>query len=318
MQKKEDITIKKGEMMVPVILCLIFITCCFIYVTYVVQKCEKKNVASIYSAAKQNQLTLKNQMEKEFYTLKGLAVCLGAMDQDNKEQMDWIISGINEESHSMKVGYEFGSQWMESGRYDDYYKVPVRNKEDQTVGLLYAMNSVDMLSSMMDSATLAGEGFSGILDQHGSVVAGRTGFREQEKIQEVIQKGSQSPFTIMSQDNQRQTAVLIPLGINDWYILSVFPKDRMGTRHVETGIGTLILLSSGLFLYFFRRQWRIIHQKQKAFMESAYMDGLTGCRNFTSFKREAKHAIQENDISSYAVWYCDIKKFKYINDILGY
>lgn len=318
MQKMEDVKIKKGGMLVPVFLCLIFVTCCFTFLTYMVQKNEQKDVAYFYSAAKQNQVTLKNQMEGDFYALKGLAVCLEAMDPDNKEQMDRIINEINDGSRLMKVGFADGSGWKESDHYDDYYKVPVRNREDQPVGLLYATNSGDMVRSMIDAAILAGEGFSEILDQHGRVIAGSAGVREQEKVQEAIKKGSQIPFTMISQDNRRQTAVLIPLGINDWYVLSVFPQYSMRTRHIEAGIGTLILLSSVLFLYFFCRQCRIINQNQEALLELAYRDSLTGCRNFSSFKREAERAIQEDDISSYAVWYCDIKKFKFINDILGY
>ncbi len=318
MQKMEDVIIKKGEMLVPVILCLIFITCCFTFLIYMVQKDEQEDAAYFYSAAKQNQVTLKNQIEGNFHALRGLAVCLGAMDPDNKEQMSRIINEINDISQFMKVDFSDGADWKGSSRYDDYYKVPVRNREDQPVGLLYAPNSHDMVRNIIDTSIFVGEGFSEILDQHGMVIAGEAEIKEQEKVRKAIMKGSQIPFTMVSEDNRKQTAVLIPLGINDWYVLSVFPQYGMRSSHIEAWIGAVILLSAGLFLYSFFRQCRIINQNQEALLELAYKDSLTGCRNFSSFKREAERVIREENISSYAMWYCDIKKFKFINDILGY
>lgn len=282
-----------------------------------IQKNEKEDAAYFYSAAKQNQVTFKNQMEGDFHALKGLAVSLGAMDPDNKEQMDRIINEINGESRFMKIGLADSAHWKESGGYDDYYKVPVKNGEDQPVGFLYATNSGDMIHNMIHRTVLAEGGFAEILDHNGKVIAGAA-VKDQEKVREVIHKGSQKPFTMASQGSRQQMAVLIPLGINNWYVLSVFPRYSMRSRHIEAGIGALILLSSGLFLYFFCRQCKIISQNQEALLELAYRDSLTGCRNFSSFKREAERVIQEESISSYAVWYCDIKKFKFINDILGY
>ncbi len=56
--------------------------------------------------------------------------------------------------------------------------------------------------------------------------------------------------------------------------------------------------------------------------ETAYCahsrDPLTGALNFDSFKEEAVHLMQEKPDRNYAVWYCDIKRFKYINDVFGY
>lgn len=46
----------------------------------------------------------------------------------------------------------------------------------------------------------------------------------------------------------------------------------------------------------------------------AYQDPLTGDRNFASFQKEVPALIK----SGCTVWYCDIKKFKYFNDLFGY
>lgn len=49
-----------------------------------------------------------------------------------------------------------------------------------------------------------------------------------------------------------------------------------------------------------------------------YYDTLTGCLNFEGFRLEASRVLKENKKKHYALWYCDIKNFKYINDVFGY
>ena len=49
-----------------------------------------------------------------------------------------------------------------------------------------------------------------------------------------------------------------------------------------------------------------------------YWDKLTGALNFQGFKRKALNLLFKNPHYNYAMWYCDIRNFKYINDAFGY
>lgn len=49
-----------------------------------------------------------------------------------------------------------------------------------------------------------------------------------------------------------------------------------------------------------------------------YLDPLTGGWNLEGFRQQAAAMIQAHPELRYAVWYCDIKRFKYINDVFGY
>lgn len=49
-----------------------------------------------------------------------------------------------------------------------------------------------------------------------------------------------------------------------------------------------------------------------------YYDGTTGYLNFEGFKKNALKLLQENTDKKYVLWYSDLKKFKYINDVFGY
>ncbi len=328
MQKMEDAKIKKRDMLIPVLLCLLFITSCFAFLIYMTQKNEQEKVTYFYSAAKQNQLTLKSRMEEDLQILKGIAMSFEIGEIHDENHIKNVINKINEDNQGLEIGYSDNGDQKAQGHFDDYYKVDVLAGEDNSIGMLYVKNSDEVLRNITNTMVLAGEGFFAILDRHGKVIAGSNKafyavsgeIRERNRVLESIKKNEQVSFDMRSRDKKRQMVVMIPLGLNDWYVLNVFPEPNLHTRYMEmaVGIGIMILLSSGLFLSFFYRQFKIINQNQEALLELAYRDSLTGSRNFTSFKREMERMLRTEEITTYAVWYCDIKKFKFINDILGY
>ena len=57
-------------------------------------------------------------------------------------------------------------------------------------------------------------------------------------------------------------------------------------------------------------------KKQNSRLES--VDDLTGCNNLSAFFREAEHILRANDRDTYALWYCNIKQFKLINNRFGF
>lgn len=62
---------------------------------------------------------------------------------------------------------------------------------------------------------------------------------------------------------------------------------------------------------------------QRQIMELAYLrmrtyDELTGYRNFAQYKQEVAEIWRHHQDKQYALWYCDLKNFKYVNDVFGY
>ena len=47
-------------------------------------------------------------------------------------------------------------------------------------------------------------------------------------------------------------------------------------------------------------------------------DPVTGYNNFSKFKEEAVRLLETRGDRKYSLWYCDIRNFKFINDIYGY
>ncbi len=328
MQMMEDAKIKKRDMLIPVLLCLLFITSCFAFLIYMTQKNEREKVTYFYSAAQQNQLTLKSRMEDDLRILTELAMSFSTGNLQDKDYIRSVINKINKENQGLEIVYSDKADQKVPDDVDTYYKVDVTDEEDKSVGMLYVKNSNEILRNITDTMILAGEGIFAILDRQGKVIAGSNKAfyevsrenRERSLVLDAIKKNKKIFFNMKSRGRKRQTVVMIPLGLNDWYVLNVFPEPNLHSRYMEmaVGIGIMILLSSGLFLSFFHRQVKIINRNQEALLELAYRDSLTGSRNFLSFKREMERLLQTEEITTYAVWYCDIKKFKFINDILGY
>lgn len=50
----------------------------------------------------------------------------------------------------------------------------------------------------------------------------------------------------------------------------------------------------------------------------AEYDDLTGCSNFSRFKIEAKQILENRNEKKYALWYCDLRNFKLVNNVYGY
>lgn len=57
---------------------------------------------------------------------------------------------------------------------------------------------------------------------------------------------------------------------------------------------------------------------QKALEYHAEYDEVTGCLNYTKFRKDVEMILQNREHYNYSLWYCDIRNFKLINDIYGY
>lgn len=326
MQKMEEWDRKQKNMLIPVLLCLSFIIGCFSILIYMMGKNEQEKVAYFFSAAKQNQLIMKGRLEEELTILNGLAVSFGSGGIYSEERINQIIHTINREDPSMDIGFIGVAGKSATKSLEDYFKVTVRDHNNEPIGTLYANNYNEILSNITSTMALA-EGLYVIFDHTGKkiggsqhiyeLVEGETKLRAQ--VSQAISTREETCFQIKTQ-NKNQMVVMTPLGINGWYLLNVLPEPNLHTRYLEMAIGAgiMILISCGLFLCYLYRQFLTINKNQETLAKLAYRDSITGTRNYASFKQEMEKRLRKEKKETYAVWYCDIKKFKFMNDILGY
>jgi diguanylate cyclase (GGDEF)-like protein len=324
----EDWNMKQKNMLIPVLLCLTFTISCLLFLIYMMEKNEQEKNTYFYNAAKQNQSTIKSRLEEELEILSGLSVSLGLGGIHSIDGINSIIDKINEGNPSMKIGFIDNNSQNSEDRFQNYCKVTVRDDSDHAIGMIYIKNSGEILNNIVGTMALAGEGLLVIFDKQGKEIAvsNQTFYSTADtpkirtQIQQIIKANKQTFFTIRAKDREKQTVVVMPLGVNDWYLLNVFPQPNFYNRYLEMtiGVGVMILLSCGLFLSFFYRQFLIISKNQKTLVKLAYGDSVTGTRNYSSFKHEMEKRLRKEKAETYAVWYCDIKKFKFMNEILGY
>lgn len=107
--------------------------------------------------------------------------------------------------------------------------------------------------------------------------------------------------------------------IQDMYDMGVL--DCISTDMTKEAI--LRRVENALMLTIKQRSFiHIMREQKKEFIDGDIqiqnIDQLTGTFNIDGFRKRAKYLIEHNPNESYAVWFCDIKKFKFVNDLFGY
>lgn len=226
---------------------------------------------------------------------------------------------------------------QDSFRYINYYGIEIRNRKHEIIGVLCAVNSAFVLQDIIDSPLLNGAGYSEIIDGKGQFVIRSShspGYKEKvqslasvtslniaslEQLIKIADHEEMVNFTMVA-NNKEQLAMLQPLGVNDWQLLSLIPKEVLRDRYIQTAIGVIIIiiLSCIIFSLLLSQQRKIMSKNQKELMDLAFTDDLTGHMNFSKFKIDAEALLKKEGVSHYAFWYCDLKKFKFFNDMFGY
>lgn len=221
------------------------------------------------------------------------------------------------------------------GEYINYYAVPVEDKQGQIIGVLCAVNDAQIIREIVDAPLLDGTGFTDLYDSKGTMIL--RSVRSPNKkdgafsLYELFDLKEEDEAAIHKALSERQTvhisyeaggekilAVLEPTGVEDWFILSSISAQILRQRYVLTaiGAGAIIIAAYAIILLLFYQQKRIMSRNQATVERLAYVDELTGGRNYHKFLLDAEAARRAQ--GHQAIWFCDMKKFKYYNDALGY
>lgn len=373
MPEKEQNTFLKRDTIVGLLLCLCFLGCSILFLCYMMGQNQDDNLKYLTNAAVQHQNTLLKQINGDFQTLDGIAVCLGEMESSSGNQTLDILKTINNSNNFIRMGLAEldgtldlldinGAQYSNldvsqepffqqalagfdavsntyvdhnAAGYINYYAVPIYDVKHEMTGILCAVNSADMFREIVDTPFLNNTGFSSIIDSSGAMVirsqnqnvAGIFGLgdlkeideRERQDMEAALQDGAEASFTY-SAGKTTLLGFLKPLGVNDWYIFSSVPLFALQQRYGLTAIGivAIIIMACGIFLFLLSLQRRMNAKSQALLMHLAYDDPLLPCGNFQKFLLEAPKLLDGQNGARYAIWYCDLKKFKYYNDVLGY
>lgn len=216
-----------------------------------------------------------------------------------------------------------------------YYVAPVKSSGKVIGGLALGIY-LDSYGDTLNLASLGGEGYSLVIDEEGTVL-----FQNQKKystleLYNLFERIDASPQEekaarqnmkqgiggkLVYLSDQGHTHVFYePLGIKNWYLLTVVPDSLMAEKAASiTQIVYLLGIAALLTLFSFFVYVELVRNRHRKTLERmAYIDELTGIMNKNSFKIHGEELINKHRQETYAFVLLDIDRFKLINDQFGY
>ncbi len=226
------------------------------------------------------------------------------------------------------------------GKDINVYAVPVFH-QGQIVAVLFATHSAETFQELLSIPIFRGEGYSYIIENDGtpvilsnhpdSKILGETFsvvFSDETDVPKIfsdLKEGKSNVFELYVEGKKKYVSY-VPVGINDWYVLSVIPGDLVTEktdRIITVALWSAIFIAAaflalGVYVYVLDRKGKKLMQRSAAELEKlAYVDSVTGCFTWNKFKQEAEILLQKNR-NEYAFAVLDIDKFKLFNDQFGY
>lgn len=220
------------------------------------------------------------------------------------------------------------------------YSTPILDKNTgEPIAVLIATYLTENFRATLEVTSFNGEGYSYMVTNTGDVVvdsAHKTSFQNMSNvylsIQNADKKNGKSIEQLQYYMTQNQNGILIfrnkvdkymyctPIGLNDWYLLTVVPV-RIIDRQLNLVIQHTVILVIVLVVVFFALVWFILQQqkkRQEELMDLAYVDPVTGGNTYVKFQQIFEETVRNNPNIKFALLSLDLNKFKLINDLYGY
>ncbi len=274
-------------------------------------------------------------------------VGIGFADRDG--QAVWIdVFGRKHRADLSQEGFFqralTGENALSNARYDNiskqafhYYAVPIYDsKSDMIEGVMFAAHPQSELRAIINNSLYAGKGLAHIIDDQGNYVIksasplvlgiGDNIFDLERPVdtateQEIRENlaSRNSGHLIEAFYGQNRLVAYAPLDINNWYVFYAVPENLVsaGLKKVTVGAIVSVSISTVIFIFFIALIHRVNDKTRSALEDLAFVDPVTGCRNYHKFLLDAQVLLKSHDMEQYALCYVDIKGLKYINDLFG-
>lgn len=223
------------------------------------------------------------------------------------------------------------------GQNINVYAAPIFYKDSTAVqAVLFATIGTDVYKNILSITTFNGQGYSYVIKSDGNVVI-RSGYSQALSLTNIFSditfddpqnlsqlqydlKNGGSNLASYTLNDQTYYMSYAPIGINDWFILSVTPKDVVATKTNAIMNATfltwlvIVLVFSLLLTYILLNK----RQQHKKLEQWAFCDPLTGGANWNKLQVEVERLLIENPQTKYCFVAFDIDTFKVINDLYGF
>lgn len=213
------------------------------------------------------------------------------------------------------------------------YAIPVY-RGTEIAGAIAASDKVEIFGDILDGeGVLGGYGYINMIDREGNYIVHSEkddigdeldnvfsepyfNSDEAEEARKDLREGKEVDFSF-SYEGSRYEALIQPIGINDWCLLSIgdiHTSSRqvyMLVRIMGTVFGVAVILVLFLLIYGCRMMRRNCMQLKKI----AYYDSLTGALNLFGFRKQVGQVIQEQ--KNYSIIALNVHQFRFINEFFG-
>lgn len=221
-----------------------------------------------------------------------------------------------------------------SGEIGSTFAVPIFNENNEVIGVLAASKEISEFKKLLDVNILGGEGYLALVDSSGAIItsqnhknydSGITDLREvkfenNNTFVDCSRKFEKGVLKTQSSSNDSKYIAYAPIGINNWYIISIVPASIIEKNITSlNNISSLMWISMSILLLIIVTY--IIYSKRKAdnkLEKIAFVDSVTNDPNYNSFFYDFNKRMSKEYKNSYALVTLDIDKFKVVNDVFGY
>ena len=223
------------------------------------------------------------------------------------------------------------------------YSVPIQDKQGEVAGVLFGIKEANDFIQSFKVPIFNGKGDTYLIDSNGDIMTGTLGnvmsgiLNETDETTNLFERlnkysGNQKATKTLSQllkenksgsiymnDNGYQYANISPTNINDWWLVTVVPKNVLQERVKEISyaiqiLGGCIALGAIIILILIIRMQK---KSEKYLQGIAYIDQFTNLYNKVYFEKKFLSNIKEVSGKQAALVIFNIRRFKMINEIYG-
>lgn len=238
------------------------------------------------------------------------------------------LQAVVESAFNQKRAVSDVYQDVSSGEYHVGYAVPIYENK-KVKGVLVGINRIDIYSDILNKRqNEAGHFDIYMVDQEADIIIsfddqlvqrdnyGAISVTDQKRIEDFIKAGETGSIQIEIQ-NKSYPAYFQPMSTNGWYLIYIDSSyGRVDSiQYLITIVGGVIAGILVLYGIFILLGYRLFIGSIRELVKLAYYDKLTGAYNLDKFRQRASELLEKDKKYSLAI--INIRRFRYINDVLG-